>query len=129
MDLRVTVNTNKPFMKTRKMILLCFIETNSDSCPASTIYCRPIKIKFTKESSDVSKAEKNQIDGQIRNLHPTEIHHLNRIKHIRHKLVFSMVDGKVCNAISKTISSQKCYLCDATYKMFNNIDGIIDGDV
>lgn len=97
--------------------------------PSSTSYCRPIKIEFIKESSDVSKREKTQIDEQIKNLKATEIISLNRIMHIQHKLVFSMVDGKVCNAISETTSTQKCYLCDASSKMFNNIDAMIDRDV
>lgn len=36
-----------------------------------------------------------------------------------------MVDGKVCNAVTGTTSTQKCYICNATYKYFNFIDQML----
>lgn len=36
-----------------------------------------------------------------------------------------MIDGKVCNAVTNTASPQRCYLCQATSKHFNNIDEMI----
>lgn len=35
-----------------------------------------------------------------------------------------MVDGKICNTLSETKSTMKCYLCDATSKDFNNLESI-----
>lgn len=35
-----------------------------------------------------------------------------------------MVDGKVCNALASISSAQRCYLCKATSKDFNDIDMI-----
>lgn len=40
-----------------------------------------------------------------------------------------MVDGKVCNALTETTSTQKCYLCGATSKDFNNIEAMIQRPV
>ena len=37
----------------------------------------------------------------------------------------NMLDGKVCNAITNTKSAQRCYLCQATSKQFNNIDEVL----
>lgn len=36
--------------------------------PSSTRYCRPLKIEFIKESSEVSIAEKNRVTEEIGNL-------------------------------------------------------------
>ena len=43
---------------------------------------------------------------------------------VTHNLIFAMV-GKVCNAITDTILTHKCYLCGATSKEFNNVEGMI----
>ncbi|XP_050337642.1 uncharacterized protein LOC126763916 [Bactrocera neohumeralis] len=40
---------------------------------------------------------------------------------VEHKLQLTMVDGKVCNALSQT-SSAKCYICQAKSKEMNDID-------
>ena len=32
---------------------------------------------------------------------------------IDHKLVMTMIDGKVCNAITNTSSAARCYICNA----------------
>ncbi|KAK5648375.1 hypothetical protein RI129_003267 [Pyrocoelia pectoralis] len=37
-----------------------------------------------------------------------------------------MVDGKVCNALTSTRSTQKCFICGATSKDFNRIDEMIN---
>ncbi|CAH0552515.1 unnamed protein product [Brassicogethes aeneus] len=36
--------------------------------PASTLYCRPLKIQFVKESTQVSIAEKSRVDDEIKNI-------------------------------------------------------------
>jgi len=36
-----------------------------------------------------------------------------------------MIDGKICNALTQTTSTQKCYLCGSTSKDFNDIDRMI----
>ncbi|XP_065677602.1 uncharacterized protein LOC136092898 [Hydra vulgaris] len=36
-------------------------------------------------------------------------------------MMLTMVDAKVCNAATKTSSTIKCYICDATSKDFNNL--------
>jgi len=33
---------------------------------------------------------------------------------VTHKLQLTMIDGKVCNALTSTLSSRKCYVCRAT---------------
>lgn len=94
--------------------------------PASTRYCRPLKIEFVKESTDVSILEKNQMDEQIRNLQESSMLIEEKYLHVNHNLIFAMVDGKVCNALTGTTSTQKCYICGATSKHFNRIDEMIE---
>jgi len=38
---------------------------------------------------------------------------------VRYKLLFIMIDGKICNAISSNASIQKYYLCGAIAQDFN----------
>lgn len=40
---------------------------------------------------------------------------------INHRLLFAMVDGKICNSLTETTSTMRCYLCGLTSKDFNNI--------
>ncbi|CAH1106956.1 unnamed protein product [Psylliodes chrysocephalus] len=93
--------------------------------PASTRYCRPIKIEFIKESTEVSIMEKNRIDDQIKQLRKSTSIIQGKSLNKSHNLIFAMVDGKVCNALTATTSAQKCFICGATSKDFNRIDEMI----
>lgn len=84
--------------------------------PSSTRLCRPIRIQFKKETTALSLNEKKYIDTQIKNLIPSMVSNFR----IHHTMVCSMIDGKVCSALTG-ISSQKCCVCEASPKQFNNI--------
>ncbi|XP_030766971.1 uncharacterized protein LOC115890777 [Sitophilus oryzae] len=93
--------------------------------PSSPRYCRPLKIQFIKESVEVSITQKNEVDDEIRKLHSSVLIFNQRQVKVMHSLIFAMVDGKVCNALSETTSTQKCYICGATSRDFNRIDEMI----
>lgn len=97
--------------------------------PASTRYCRPIKIEFVKESNKLCVAEKNKMDKQIKTIQDSDVEIKSRKVKINHKLIFSMVDGKVCNALTETSSTMKCFICGATSIQFNKIDKMISRDI
>lgn len=63
--------------------------------PSSTKYCRPIKYMFKKETKNSTKEEVNDIEKQIQQLSNTDITIKETVIHIKHTLIFSMVDGKV----------------------------------
>ena len=42
---------------------------------------------------------------------------------------FTMIDGKICNAVIGTTSAQRCFLCKASSKEFNDINKIIKMDI
>lgn len=94
--------------------------------PCSPRYCRPIRFRFIKETTEVTKAEFNHINNQIESLLPsTSLKNHNKLI-IKHLLVFTMVDGKVCNSLTDTTSTQRCYVCVATSKDFNNLSKVIE---
>lgn len=85
--------------------------------PSSSRYLRPIRIRFVKETTDITNEEIDYIKSQIAVLSSTEIGDIS----IKHKMLFTMVDGKVCNAATHTKSTMRCYLCDATSSEFNDL--------
>lgn len=89
--------------------------------PASTRYCRPVRFQFLKESTELSKKEEAYFKEKINNLTPSSFSFNNHDFLIQHSLQLTMVDGKVCTALSES-SSCKCYICGATPKEMNKID-------
>ena len=88
---------------------------------SSTKYCRPIHFQFKKETKQTTKEEVKHIQAQIQNLQPSHVIVGNVELAIKHKLILTMVDQKVCNSITDT-SSQKCYICAASPKDMNNLE-------
>lgn len=85
--------------------------------PSSPRFCRPIRIRFISESKDVIVDEIKYVQNQITNLRETMVP--NEIGKIKHTMLFTMVDGKVCNAAIETTSTIKSYICGQTSKDFN----------
>lgn len=92
---------------------------------SSPRFCRPIRLQFVHETVDVTVNEMKHVEQQINDLLPCIITSENNEIAVKYKLSFTMIDGKVCNAVSSTKSTQRCYLCGATSKHFNNIDQIV----
>lgn len=88
--------------------------------PSSTMYCRPIRFIFSKESSEFTMSETNKVLEEVNKLLPTMCNVDGNEISVKHKLLFTMIDGKVCNALTETSSAQRCYICGATPKLMNN---------
>ena len=84
---------------------------------------------FEKESVHLIKKETNLIYEQISNLMPTKVTINDKEITITHKLFLTMADGKVCNALTGTKSSQRCYICGATPKLMNNTEERFPEDI
>ncbi|XP_043478801.1 uncharacterized protein LOC122509098 [Leptopilina heterotoma] len=92
--------------------------------PSSTRFCRPIHIQFIKETVESTLSEKQNIDNQIASLQPfNTVINGQEIK-INFKMYFTMIDMKVCNAVTNTTSAMRCYLCKATSSQFNDINAM-----
>lgn len=92
--------------------------------PSSPRFCRPIKIEFMLETAECTRLEVDNIKEQERYLTPLQTIVDGKEINVTYKLALTMIDGKVCNSLTSTSSSQKCYLCQCTSKQFNNIDEI-----
>lgn len=90
--------------------------------PSSTLYCRPIKFIFSKETNELTITETNKVLDEITQLVPTLCNVGESQISVKHELLLTMTDGKVCNALTDTRSAQKCYVCGATPKTMNDDD-------
>jgi len=87
----------------------------------ATRYCRPIRIHFKKETTESSLNEMKYIENQIKELKPTKLSINNYSIDISHDMQLTMIDGKVCNAVTSTTSTHTCYICKATPIDMNTI--------
>lgn len=92
--------------------------------PASPRYCRPIEFEYAKESSDKTRAKVRSLQDEIDHLEPTSIT-INGVNClVYHKMLLTMVDGKVCQTLSNTASASTCYICGANPSQMNNLDQV-----
>lgn len=84
-------------------------------------WCRAIRFQFTKESKEISIQEKTHFKSQIDELVPTLVVINGREIKISYTLQLTMVDGKVCSALSD-LSTSRCYICGATPKEMNDLN-------
>lgn len=88
---------------------------------SSTRFCRPIRFQFAKETKQLSVLEEEHFKKAISNLNPTVVNIDTRSFEVSHSLQLTMVDGKVCCALSDS-SASKCYICGATPKEMNDLE-------
>lgn len=94
--------------------------------PSSTRYCRPISFKLKKETTETIKDEYEEIQKQISLLQPTIITTSDdRQLVFKHVPVCTMIDGKTCNVLTDTLSSQACNVCNVTSKNVNNLPMVL----
>ena len=72
--------------------------------PSSTLYCRPIKFIFSKETNLLTITETNQVLKEVSQFIVTSIRLNESQITVKHDLILSMIDGKVCNALTDTSS-------------------------
>ncbi|XP_022828240.1 uncharacterized protein LOC111357680 isoform X1 [Spodoptera litura] len=88
--------------------------------PSSTTYCRPIKFIFAKETKELTTTETQKVLDEVSQLLPTLCNVAGSQISVNHKFLLTMTDGKICNALTDTLSAQKCYICGATPLMMND---------
>lgn len=94
--------------------------------PFSTRYCRPIKFEFVHENAEVSKKEYERMQSEIMNLTSKRFENII----VNYEMLFTMIDGKVCTALSDTVlSCSTCYLYGAKPSEMNNIDKVISRNI
>lgn len=89
--------------------------------PSSTLYCRPIRFQYTKETRDIVIQESNFIEESKERLIQTKVDRLR----ITHKLETTMVDGKVATILSEaTNATTSCSICGIKCSDMNNLDAV-----
>jgi len=90
---------------------------------------RPIRLQFLHENVESTVNEVGNIKQQMVSLVPftTQVHGMKIC--VKYNMTFTMIDSKICNAVSGTKSTLRCYLYGVTFKDFNNIDKILQKKV
>lgn len=89
--------------------------------PSSTRFCRPIKLIFKKETSELVKKEIGTIEKEIDEIQPTISELSGHQIFINHSFKLTMIDGKTFGVISES-STQSCGVCGATPKIMNDLE-------
>lgn len=89
--------------------------------PSSPRYCRPIRIRFLKETVDITQEEIEYVENAINALQKTTFLLEEKSYSVKHTMMLTMVDAKVCNAATQTTSTMRCYICGASSKELNDL--------
>lgn len=77
---------------------------------SSTRYCWPIRFEFMKETAELIRKELAEINTEIKML---QVFNGKDIE-IDYNLIMTMIDGKVCLAVSEKSSAMRCYMLYVT---------------
>lgn len=100
----------------------------NNPCSQSARYCRPIALKWMKESRENIISEHRKVQSQIEELSLLNLQIGQLSINIHFSLHLTLIDGKVLNVLTDTKSSQVCPICKCTPKQFNdvvNVDNFI----
>jgi hypothetical protein len=88
--------------------------------PQSVRYCRPLRIQFAKETSDLIKSTRDEVNEEFSQMGLFELvtSQGNKVI-IKFELYLTVIDGKVLSIINDTPSQQTCPMCGATPKLMN----------
>ena len=97
--------------------------------PSYPRFCRPLKIQFLHENTEATVIEVDNIKEQIDKFDLFQEIVDGKEISVSYELALTMLDGKVCNAITGTESPQRSYLCDSNSEDFNKIDEILQKEL
>ena len=84
--------------------------------PGSPRFCRPLKLIYEKETTELIVRETEAVKEQISRLSPTRVVIDSVELRVVHRLLLTMADVKVVNALTGTRSTQRCFICSSTTK-------------
>ena len=97
--------------------------------PSSPRFCRPIRFRFVKENEETICEEHNHVQNQIDSLENTVVPLCHGIITVKHELKLTMVGGKVCNYLTDTLYTLRCFMCKATSSQFRNISEMLNLEI
>lgn len=90
--------------------------------PSSLRFCRPVMFEFLKENVYNIQSKYKFYEKKISELRPKKNSVKGGFVTIRYNVNFTMIDGKVCNALTGQKSSSNCNICNASPLQMNNIE-------
>lgn len=84
---------------------------------------------FQKETASLIFSETESLNGEIRALTPTKVNAEAKEISITHNLALTVLSGKACKALTGTKSTQTCYICKATPKVFGDPNSSLPEDI
>lgn len=89
--------------------------------PQSTRFCRPLRLAIEKETVETIMAEKERLGQQVNELHPHFFTLTNgKEVTVKFKVYFTMIDGKILNAVLDNGATTRCPVCKLTMDNFNS---------
>ena len=90
--------------------------------PNNANSCRPIRLCFERETKETIQKEADRLRGEVDSLSDLLLSDNPKITVI-YRGLFTMIDGKVLNELTKNKSSQCCAVCHATSREMSNPNG------
>ena len=111
---------NRSFVQEASLFLTCFVPLEltgfsgkvgkivwRNPHPSSTLYCRIVRFRFVKETTDIMNAEHQFLENAIGNLFTTPVPKYENLT-VLHKVDVTIIDGKVATALSTVTNSSQC---------------------
>ena len=92
----------------------------SNQTPNSPRFCRPISVKYAKETTQLTADEVQKTNSEISALRPFTAQGTT----VQYSLQMTMIDGKVANAATGTASAQRCNMCGAVPSTMNDLPAV-----
>lgn len=93
----------------------------NNATPQSPRWCRPLRLHFAKETEEFTMKEIDFVRDEITALNPFRATIAGIQLTVVFELYLTMIDGKTLAFATKTKSKQRCCICKATPKLFNNL--------
>lgn len=87
--------------------------------PGSKFLCRPIRFEYVKEDKITTQRLVDSIQKEISSLTPVSVEINGQVIKVSFQGQFSMIDGKVANAVTDTTSTWKCNICGKISSQFH----------
>ncbi|KAK9730004.1 hypothetical protein QE152_g15581 [Popillia japonica] len=93
----------------------------SNPRPCSTLFCRPIRLEFIKETATIIKNEEEKMKTCISNLDICNITHQGIEYKVTFNMFMTMLDGSAINTVSGTNATSTCFVCGAKPSEMNSV--------
>lgn len=87
--------------------------------PGSKFLCRPIRFEYVKEDKITTQSLVHSIENEISSLSPVFVEINGQVIKVSFQGQFTMIDGKVANAVTDTTSTWKCNICGKISSQFH----------